>query len=320
MGTLHATRTARDVLGVSVSAWRTAPLSGEDHGHHPPPPQPPPSLSLLQTATKSGLKPTKSPFRVHARAEMSFTHQCTRTCAHAHTTLPPPSHVVKTPGLPTWRESEGLRLRDCWLCRHLEREMLFLQPNDVAPAQPGMRPAAGPFQRMQHRSMAGAGSGPVAVIDDVDQYNDACTKVGSNFRSAPRTPCAIICSRMLRQTEYTSPLAWQAAGKLIVAYHTAAWCGPCKMIWPHVQELAASNPDVVFLKIDVDEVKERSGTSTSTRTSTNTNNNKHNHVAVQYIHPSLCSCLPLSLSSSIPLLLSQPLTRERSRRHQTWPL
>jgi len=29
------------------------------------------------------------------------------------------------------------------------------------------------------------------------------------------------------------------------------------MIWPHVEELANSNPDVVFLKIDVDEVKRR---------------------------------------------------------------
>ena len=41
-----------------------------------------------------------------------------------------------------------------------------------------------------------------------------------------------------------------------MAYHTAAWCGPCKMIWPHVVDLATKNPSVSFLKIDVDEVAE----------------------------------------------------------------
>jgi hypothetical protein len=41
-----------------------------------------------------------------------------------------------------------------------------------------MKPGAATFQKMQHRSMAGTGSGPVAIIDDVDQYNDACSKVG----------------------------------------------------------------------------------------------------------------------------------------------
>jgi len=44
--------------------------------------------------------------------------------------------------------------------------------------------------------------------------------------------------------------------KLIVAYHTAAWCGPCKMIWPIVQDLAKDKTGVAFLKIDVDEAQE----------------------------------------------------------------
>jgi thiol-disulfide isomerase/thioredoxin len=69
-----------------------------------------------------------------------------------------------------------------------------------------------------------------------------------------------------RKAQDITLLSRQAAGKLIVAYHTAAWCGPCKMIWPHVEELAKSNPDVVFLKIDVDEVKRRIvGAGTSIR-------------------------------------------------------
>jgi thiol-disulfide isomerase/thioredoxin len=42
----------------------------------------------------------------------------------------------------------------------------------------------------------------------------------------------------------------QSKGGLVVAYHTASWCGPCKAVWPHVVEMAAANPEVSFLKID----------------------------------------------------------------------
>lgn len=33
----------------------------------------------------------------------------------------------------------------------------------------------------------------------------------------------------------------------------ATWCGPCRMVAPIVEELAAEMPDVTFAKIDVDE-------------------------------------------------------------------
>lgn len=40
--------------------------------------------------------------------------------------------------------------------------------------------------------------------------------------------------------------------KLIVVCFSASWCGPCKRIFPEYVALAAANPDVWFVKIDVD--------------------------------------------------------------------
>jgi len=70
--------------------------------------------------------------------------------------------------------------------------------------------------------MASTDAGPVVIIKNMAEYKAALDK----------------------------------ATGLSVAYHTAAWCGPCKMIWPHVLELASNNPKTLFLKIDVDEVSD----------------------------------------------------------------
>ena len=46
------------------------------------------------------------------------------------------------------------------------------------------------------------------------------------------------------------------SAQLNVLYFTASWCGPCKMIAPHVEQLADRNPNTNFYKIDVDEFEE----------------------------------------------------------------
>nr|AUS45886.1 thioredoxin [Medicago sativa] len=43
--------------------------------------------------------------------------------------------------------------------------------------------------------------------------------------------------------------------KLIVVDFTASWCGPCRFIAPILAEIPKKTPEVIFLKVDIDEVK-----------------------------------------------------------------
>lgn len=49
-------------------------------------------------------------------------------------------------------------------------------------------------------------------------------------------------------------------GKIVVVDFSAAWCGPCKMIAPLYIELSQKYPQLIFLKVDVDEMRELSAT------------------------------------------------------------
>ena len=49
--------------------------------------------------------------------------------------------------------------------------------------------------------------------------------------------------------EYDAVLA---GNKSVFVDFYADWCGPCKMLGPVVEELAAENPDVKFIKVNVD--------------------------------------------------------------------
>uniref|UniRef100_A0A0A9WXZ7 Thioredoxin n=1 Tax=Lygus hesperus TaxID=30085 RepID=A0A0A9WXZ7_LYGHE len=48
----------------------------------------------------------------------------------------------------------------------------------------------------------------------------------------------------------------EAGTNLVVIDFYATWCGPCKMIAPKLEELAQAHPEIVFLKVDVDECED----------------------------------------------------------------
>nr|CUU98443.1 hypothetical transcript [Hymenolepis microstoma] len=44
--------------------------------------------------------------------------------------------------------------------------------------------------------------------------------------------------------------------KLVVCDFYATWCGPCKVLGTKLEALAKENIDVVFVKVDVDELED----------------------------------------------------------------
>ena len=58
-------------------------------------------------------------------------------------------------------------------------------------------------------------------------------------------------------SEYMSQLmSKDNSDKLIIAYFTATWCGPCKMIAPLMYEIDEQNDHIIVMKVDVDECEE----------------------------------------------------------------
>eukprot|EP00244_Chara_vulgaris_P007970 TRINITY_DN299_c0_g1_i1.p1 TRINITY_DN299_c0_g1~~TRINITY_DN299_c0_g1_i1.p1 ORF type:complete len:132 (+),score=22.54 TRINITY_DN299_c0_g1_i1:338-733(+) len=45
-------------------------------------------------------------------------------------------------------------------------------------------------------------------------------------------------------------------GKPVIVDFSAQWCGPCRKIGPEFVNLSKNHPNVIFVKIDVDEVQD----------------------------------------------------------------
>ncbi|KAF7365188.1 Thioredoxin-domain-containing protein [Mycena venus] len=86
-------------------------------------------------------------------------------------------------------------------------------------------------------------------------------KRNNKITTLPHTPISIPhTSEMSKPVEIQSVKQWNdiiesstAAGKTIVVDFHALWCGPCKAIAPKYNQLASQNPQVQFLRVDVDE-------------------------------------------------------------------
>ena len=59
-------------------------------------------------------------------------------------------------------------------------------------------------------------------------------------------------AQLATKADFDKALA-DAGDKLVVVDFTATWCGPCQRIAPVFAKLAEEMPDVVFVKVDVDE-------------------------------------------------------------------
>ena len=60
-------------------------------------------------------------------------------------------------------------------------------------------------------------------------------------------------------THLTDELEPALAAPKALLYFTAPWCGPCKQFGPIVEKFKTNHPDVMVVKIDVDEKRDLAG-------------------------------------------------------------
>ena len=52
--------------------------------------------------------------------------------------------------------------------------------------------------------------------------------------------------------EFNEVINNQDVNRLVIIFYTASWCGPCKYIYPLIEELCVRVPHIYIFKVDVD--------------------------------------------------------------------
>ena len=103
-------------------------------------------------------------------------------------------------------------------------------------------------------------SGPSKSITRVpDHKNSGAIGFGNILRMVCRVRGGASGVFHISSAEMFDRLVSESDGKLIVVDFSASWCMPCKLIAPVFEEMASSDGEfanVIFMKIDVDEVPE----------------------------------------------------------------
>lgn len=53
--------------------------------------------------------------------------------------------------------------------------------------------------------------------------------------------------------QFNEAIQSQDVNRLIIIYYSASWCGPCKFIYPLIEELAIRAPHIYIYKVDVED-------------------------------------------------------------------
>lgn len=62
--------------------------------------------------------------------------------------------------------------------------------------------------------------------------------------------------REIKSLEECQQICTEIPNTIIVLDFSATWCGPCKRIYPVLEKLSKEYPDILFFKIDIDNLSD----------------------------------------------------------------